>query len=107
MTTKNFGMGFFGRNTFDKEARKKIQENWAKMSDSEKLNLMNKKVENMGKDHFSVEAIDARCEEWMNKTPEEKQAFVDEKKEAFMDRKACMAHFQGHHHFDYSEGEEK
>jgi len=86
MTTKGFGMGFFGRHPFTKEAAKKFQEEWSKMTDSEKLDFMNKKVEHIGKDHFSVEAIDARCEEWMKKTPEEKEAFVKERKEAWEDR---------------------
>ncbi|MCL1937472.1 MAG: hypothetical protein FWF52_03635 [Candidatus Azobacteroides sp.] len=86
MTARGFGMGFFGRNLFDKEARKKFQEEWFKMSDSEKLDFMNKRVEHMGKDHFSVEAIDARCEEWMKKTPEEKEAFIKERKEAVENR---------------------
>ncbi len=108
MTTRNLGMGFFGRNPFDKEARKKFQENWSKMTDSEKLDFMNQKVEHMGKDHFSVEAIDARCEEWTKKTPEEKQAFVDERKAAFINRRACMGeHFHGHHHSDYMKEEKK
>ncbi|MDR2084195.1 MAG: hypothetical protein LBP67_04295 [Bacteroidales bacterium] len=102
MTTRNFGKGFFGRNPFDKEARKKFQEEWSKMTDSEKLDFMNKRVENMGKDHFSVEAIDARCEEWKKKTPEEKQAFVDKKKEVM------EKHFEGHfggHGFGFGERE--
>lgn len=95
MMTRNFGMGFFGRNHFDKDTRKKFQEDWAKMTDSEKLELMNKRVERMGHDHFSVEAIDAHCEEWMKMTNEEKQAFVDEKKKAFESRMNGMNHFFG------------
>lgn len=92
--TKNFGKEFFGRNPFDKEARKKFQEEWAKMTDSEKLDFMNKRVEHIGKDHFSVETIDANCEAWLQKTLEEKQAFVDEKKEAM--EKQFGKHFHGH-----------
>lgn len=96
MRKENFGMGFFGRNPFDHEARKKFQEGWSKKTDSEKLDFMNRKVEDMGKDHFSVEAIDARCSEWMKKTPEEKQTFVDEKKK--MMEKHRSEHFAGYHH---------
>ncbi|GHV20007.1 hypothetical protein FACS1894174_01020 [Bacteroidia bacterium] len=90
MMTRGFGMGFFGRSPFDKDARKKFQEEWSKMTDGEKLEFMNKRVEHMGHDHFSVEAIDAHCEEWMKKTPEEKEAFIKEKKEAMEN------HFGGH-----------
>jgi len=95
MTTRGFGMGFFGRHPFDKEAAKKFQEEWSKMSDSEKLDFMNKKVEHLGKDHFSVEAIDARCEEWMKKTREEKEAFVKERKEALEDHFGSDPRFGG------------
>lgn len=94
MTREHFGMGFHGRHPFDREARKKFQETWSNMTDNEKLDFMNRKVERMGKDHFSVEAIDARCAEWMKKTPEEKQAFVDEKKEAMENHSG--RHFHGH-----------
>lgn len=88
MTTRGFGMGFFGRNPFDKNARKKFQEDWAKMSDSEKLEFMNKRMEAFGnhEDRFSVETIDARCEEWMKMSGEEKQAFVEERKHVFENR---------------------
>jgi len=86
MMTRGFGMGFFGRNPFDKDAKKKFQEEWSKMTDSEKLEFMNNRVENMGQDRFSVEAIDAHCEEWMKMSAEEKQAFVEERKKAFEGR---------------------
>ena len=88
MMTRGFGMGFFGRNPFDSESRKKFKEEWSKMTDSEKLEFMNKRMECLDKheDHFSVEAIDARCEKWMSMSVEEKQAFVDEKKKAFESR---------------------
>jgi len=100
MITRGFGMGFFGRNPFDKEAGKKFKEEWSKMTDSEKLDFMNKRMESCGnqEDRFSVEAIDARCEEWMKMTREEKQAFVDEKKQAFADRMNGMGGFFGHMH---------
>lgn len=89
MITRHFGMGFFGGHHFDKDARKKFKEEWSKMTDSEKLELMNKRMEHIDHDHFSVEAIDAHCEAWMKKTPEEKEAFVREKKEA------VKSHFDG------------
>jgi len=98
MTIKDFGMGFFGRNLFDKEARKNFNEQWSKMADEEKLAFMNQRVEEMGKDRFSVEAIDARCEEWMKMTPEEKEKFVNERKKAFEERMACGGDFGHHHH---------
>ena len=94
MTTKGFEMGFFGRNPFGTDARKKFQEEWSKMSDSEKLEFMNKRISTFEnhENHFSVEAIDARCEEWMKKSPEEKEAFANERKEAFKNR---MNHMEG------------
>ncbi|MCK9449246.1 MAG: hypothetical protein M0Q41_09775 [Bacteroidales bacterium] len=98
MMTRNFGMGFFGRGHFDKDVRKQFQEKWSKMTDSEKLEFMNKRVEHMEEDHFSVEAMDARCEGWMKMTPEEKQAFVDKRKQAFEGRMSGMSVFYGHMH---------
>lgn len=100
MTTKGFGMGFFGRNLFDKDARKKFREEWSKMSDSEKLELVNKRMDSFDshEDHFSIEAIDARCEGWMKMTAEEKQAFVDERKKDFENRMNGMGGFFRHMH---------
>ena len=104
MMTRSFGMGFFGGNPFNKEVRKQFQEKWSKMTDSEKLEFVNKKVENMGNTHFSIEAINARCEEWMKMSAEEKQAFVDERKQAFeagMSQRGCFGNgrFGGMHSF--------
>lgn len=92
MTTRGFGMGFFGRGHFDKDARKKFQEEWAAMSDEQKLEIMNKRMEAMGgdEDRFTVEAIDARCEKWMKMTREEKEEFISEHKKMFHDRMHCM-----------------
>lgn len=100
MPTRGFGMGFFGKNPFDKDARKKFKEEWFKMSDSEKLELMNKRMEacDHHEDRFSVEAIDARCEEWMRMTDEEKRSFIDEKKKAFESRMNGMGGFFRHMH---------
>lgn len=96
MTTRNFGMGFFGR----PEDRKKFREAWSKMTDSEKLEMMNRRMEMMDnpESRFSVEALDARCEEWMKKTPEEKETFVNEWKEKVQNRKECMGAFFGGDH---------
>lgn len=95
MRTKGFGMGFFGRNFFDKEARKEFKEKWERMTDSEKLELINKRMEHFDKDEdfFSVEAIDSRCEKWMKMTQEEKTAFVEEKKAAIQNRMNGMGGF--------------
>lgn len=99
MTTKDFGMGFFGGGPHDKDARKNFREEWSKMTDSEKLEFMNKRMENFGKfeDRFSVEAIDARCEEWMKMSKEEKEAFVEEKKKAFESKMCAMHGMHGMH----------
>lgn len=98
MTTRDFGMRFFGRHHFDKDARKKFQDEWSKMTDSEKLEFMNDKVESMDKDHFSVEAIDARCLEWIKMTPEQKQSFIEERKNMFNNRMNGMCGFFRHMH---------
>lgn len=100
MMTKGFGMGFFGRNPFDKDARKQFKEEWSKMTDNEKLDFMNKRMDGFDKheDHFSVEAIDARCEQWMKMSTEEKQAFIDERKKAFESRMHRMHGLFGGRH---------
>lgn len=92
MTTRGFGMGFFGRNPFDKDARQKFKEEWSKMTDSEKLDFINKRMEDIDnhQDHFSVEAIDARCEKWMQMSRQDKQAFIDERKKAIESKMQAM-----------------
>lgn len=66
------------------EDMKKLIENWDTMSDIEKLNMMDARM-NAIKEHkekhkkmFTVEAFDQRCANWMSKTPEEKATFVEE-----------------------------
>lgn len=88
MTTRDFGMGFIGRGHFGNDERAKIKEEWSKMTDSEKLEFMNKWMEGADRheDRFSVEAIDSRCEKWMNMSREEKEAFLTEKKKAMENR---------------------
>ncbi len=100
-----FGMGFEHRN-FDCSEREKIFDEWNKMSDSEKLEIMNRRMNSFKEkkghgDHFSVEHIDARCEEWMKKTPEEKEVFVAERKKAFEERHAMMHEHFSHHGFGF------
>ena len=94
-------MGFFGGNPFDKDARKEFKESWSKMTDNEKLEFMNKRMEGFDnhEDHFSVEAIDSRCEKWMSMSSDEKQAFVDEKKKAFECHMHGMHGMHGHFGF--------
>jgi len=95
MTRRDFGMGFFGKGPFDNEMRKKLHDEWAKMPDNEKLAFINKRMEMWDSDEerFSVKTIDTRCEEWMKKTPEEKEEFVSKRKNAFHERFACMNRF--------------
>lgn len=104
------GLGFFGNRHFGSEDRTKFTEDWDKMSDSEKLEIMNKRMaafkagKNCREEAFSVEQLDARCNEWMSKTPEEKAQQVEEMKKKFEDRRKMMeAHFS-HHHFGGFQG---
>ena len=83
MMTKDFGIGFPLRNLFMKKKIKLFQDEWSKMTDSTKLELMNKQVESMGRECFSVETINAFCEEWWEKSSIEKQEFVDEWEKVF------------------------
>ncbi|MDL2223686.1 hypothetical protein LJB92_00030 [Bacteroidales bacterium OttesenSCG-928-M06] len=100
MMTRDFGMGFFGRSPFCNEERKKNREEWAQMTDEQKLEFMNKRMEAMDRpdDHFSVEAIDARCEKWIKMSSEEKEAFVKERKEAFKHKMEHFHKFRHHMH---------
>ncbi|MDR2040325.1 MAG: hypothetical protein LBQ60_20610 [Bacteroidales bacterium] len=95
MKASDFGMGFFGKGHFSEDARRKIREEWNKMPDSEKLELMNQRMNAWGSENhaFNVENIDARCEKWMKLSPEEKEQFVSERKSAFQQRGACMTGF--------------
>jgi hypothetical protein len=97
METKDFGMGFMGKGFFGEDFRKNLHEKWSKMSDSEKVEFVNKKMDFMGHGECgpSVESIDAHCDAWMKKTPEEKQEFVDGLKKSFHER---MMHCGGHSH---------
>ncbi len=98
MMTKGFGMGFFGRIPFGTDERKEMFEKWLKMTDEEKLECMNKRMEamNSSEREFTVEAIDKRCEEWLKKTPEEKDALLKEKKEMM---EKFHNHFHNHAYF--------
>jgi len=103
MTTRSFNMGFFGRRPFGSDERKKFYEEWSKMSDQEKLDIINKKMEFFNGDHdrFSIEKMDEFCEKWMSKTYEEKKEFVEEKKKAFHERTECMGNFFGEEKFGF------
>ncbi len=112
MMTKDFRMGFFGSMSFGSDPRKELFEKWSAMTNEEKLELMNKRMEAMnsnsremdgffGKRGFTVEAMDKRCEEWLKKTPEEKQVFINERKE--MLHKRFSGGFFGQCSFETSE----
>ena len=104
MNTRDFGMGFFRKMPFAMQERKELFEKWSKMTDAEKVEFMNKRMEifnsenpegeNFFKErHFSVAAMDSRAEKWLKKTPEEKEAFIKERKEAIKNR--CGGGFMG------------
>lgn len=93
-------MGFFGRMPFGTDERTDFFEKWSTMTDEEKVDLMNKRMETMnnggcggffGKREFTMEAVDQRCEEWLKKTAEEKGACIKERQE-------MMKHFHNHAH---------
>ena len=96
MSKENFRMGFFGRMPFTMEKRKELFEKWSTMTDAEKVEFMNKRMEdfnnrnreceNFFDERFTVAGRDRRAEEWLKKTPEEKEAFINEKKAAVKDR---------------------
>lgn len=94
MMTRGFEMGIFGKGTFNSDRIKKFQDKWTKMSDAEKLEFMNKKIEQISKDPFSVEAIDERREQWLRLTPAEKEDLIKERKEA-MEHHAEAHHLKG------------
>jgi hypothetical protein len=108
MTTKNYEMGFFGRRFMGEDARMNFCGEWSKMTDSEKPEFMNKRMEHFGEGHsedrFSVEAIDNRCEKRMKMTQGEKEAFVDERKKSFAEKMSCTEGFFGYGRFGRGEG---
>lgn len=110
MTRDFLGMGFFGGRNVDSENRSKFFEEWDKMPDSEKLAIVNKRVQDFKegvdckKNRFSVEHIDAHCEEWMSKTTEEKEKFVQDLKKTFEQRHEMMKEWKerfSHHGFGF------
>lgn len=111
MVTRDFfSKGFFGNKHFDMEDRQKFIEEWEKMPDNEKLEIINKRIKAFkeGKEcdnnRFSVEHIDAHCEEWMSKTPEEKALFVENLKKKFEKRHSMMKEHLFHHGFEFGFG---
>jgi len=112
MTIRDFGMGLSGRNHFGDDKRKKFYEEWIKMSDSEKIEFMNRKMEFMnngvkGGYGFSqntdaiIERIDARCKDWMKKTPEEKQRQINKWKSAFQAKREHLERSFVHERFGF------
>lgn len=97
MKTENCEMGFFPRNPFNKEGRQELINKWKNMNDAEKLDFMNDRMKHFEnhnhEDHFSIEAIDKRCEKWMSLSAQEKQEFVDERKKRFEQRSEHFGHF--------------
>ena len=85
--TKDFGILFFGTSVFKKEGRKQFLQEWSKMTDSEKLEYMNKQVDCVEHENFSTEIINAFCEEWWMKTPKEQEIFVGDWEQAFENSK--------------------
>lgn len=110
MTRDFFNKGFFGNRHFDMDDKNKLVEEWDKMPDNEKLQIINERMkafkEGKGckREFISVEQIDARCEEWMNKTAEEKTAFVEKMKKKFEARHAMMKEHFFHHGFEFGFG---
>jgi len=43
MTIRDFKIGFFGKNPFDKEASRQFQKKWSKIADNEKLDFANER----------------------------------------------------------------
>lgn len=107
MTRDFFGKGFFGNRHFDMNDRQKFIEEWEQMPDSEKLEIMNKRMEafkegrDCEKDFLTVEHIDNHCEEWMSKTPEEKAQFVEDIKQKFKERHEMMKGHFSHSGFGF------
>lgn len=101
MKTRYFsGMGLFGNDHFSSQDRETFFEEWDKMPDSEKIEIINRRISNLKGEKcerhemLSVEHIDKHCEDWMSKTPEEKEEFVEKMKEKINER-----HEMGHNHF--------
>ncbi|HKJ81898.1 MAG TPA: hypothetical protein VJ954_07735 [Ignavibacteriaceae bacterium] len=96
MRTGNFGMGgFFGRMPFG-FGHEDIREKWSEMTEDEKKSFVEEQVNLMnehgfgnneffsGRGKVTIEDMDKRCEEWQNKSPEEKADFVKQRNETNM-----------------------
>src|SRR5699024_10358607 len=94
MTRDHNNQHGFGPFHFQRGMREKFKERWAKMSDEEKLDFMNKRIEETEDDRTSlfIKMIDEKCEKWMQKSTEEKEAFINEKKGPFKKRGRFMQH---------------
>jgi hypothetical protein len=102
MTTEDNNECGFEHFSFRCEMREKFKEKWATMSDEEKLNFINKRMEGDEEDRtsFFVNMIDEKCKKWMHKSTEEKEAFINEKKGFFKNRRRFRHHpfFRGMGH---------
>jgi hypothetical protein len=92
----------FGPFSFHQGMREKFKEKWDGMSDEEKLGFMNKRMEGTEEDRtsFFIDMVDEKCEKWMQKSTEEKEAFLREKKGFFKKRMRFRHHpfFRGMRH---------
>lgn len=100
MRTSMCEHGFFEGHRFTKESKQQFKERWNKMTDQEKIEFINEKIDRFEEheDRFSIKSIDARCERWMNMTTQEKEEFIDEHKKKFHHRMQAMHPFLGHMH---------
>lgn len=101
MERTDFRTAFFGDRSRGFGANE-LREKWMKMTDEEKLEFMNKKMEGVGDESnerggffgrergFSVEAFDSLCEKWMKMSTEEKEAFIKEREEHVKSRMSGM-----------------
>lgn len=94
MTTEHNNHCGFGHFPFYHGKRKKFKKKWATMSDEEKLDFMNKRIEETEEERtsFVINRINEKCETWMQKSTEEKEAFINEKRGFFKKRRHFMHH---------------
>lgn len=87
METNGFDMGFEGRGKFGFGGKNNFFDRWSKLTTEEKVIYIDERMEAMEGMHnehpFCVEFIDKFCSEWVNKTSEEKEEFIQKKKETF------------------------
>lgn len=81
MTTENREYDDFNPFSIYRERQGSFKEKWAKMTDKEKLDFVNKRVEGdpCDKTSFFIKMIDQKCKRWMNKSTQEKEEFIAKK----------------------------